>query len=319
MESGDEIEEITETPELLMHNAFDVASEKTDNGKKLMSAFELAYVKYPKEESPVEPENAQADETKISAVSPPAEDAQKKKHTRHENRMARGIKRAQERSRNRELAEERNKSERDKIWARIIGYDYQTLTVEYEKYYRGKGQGYYYESPEARRKKTKLRILYGAPCAISFIAAIACGILLLFAIFMDLIGKNVPFFIYYFPFLAGCLVMSYCCYILSAKIDDLERDVIDSGYEITVVGAGTIFGMLDQRFKKDFPSEYDRFIKWIRQQLILEEQAYIQRQQLAEQRLVNENLIQINRDLNEQVSELNKGMERIRNKLPWWW
>lgn len=319
MESGEGFNERIGKLESSMQAVDNATDGNTDNGKKLLRAHELAYVKYPQEEVSTEPLNIQEGETALAAASLQANAEHANVHTRREDRMARGIERAQERARNRELAEKKNKSERDKIWARIIAYDYHTLAREYEKYYRGEGLGYYHESAEAKRKKLKLSILYGAPRVISFISAIACGILVLFAIFMDLIGKNVPFYKYYLPFLAGCLVMSFCCYILSAKMDYMERDLIDSGYEITIVNAGTIFGMLEQRFKKEFPVEYDKFIKWIRQQLILEEQAYMQQQQLAEQRLANENLRQINRDLNEQVSELNKGMEKIRNKLPWWW
>jgi hypothetical protein len=319
MGSGNEMEGRIDNPETLMQSVDNGASGSTDNGKKLMRAYELAYIKYPQEDTSAQPLDNDKDETALVAASLQADAEHANVHTRHEKRMARGVERAQERARNRALSEERNKSERDRIWARIAAYDYHTLVKEYEKYYRGKGQGYYYESREAKLKKMGLSLCYGTPFIVSMISAIACGGLFLIACFMDLIGKNVPFFKYYFPFLAGCLVMSFCCFFLSAKLEGLKRYLIERGYEITEVHANMIFSMLDQRFKKDYPAQYDRFIQWIRQQLILEEQAYLQQQQLAEQRLANENLRQINRDLNDQVGALNEKVEKIRYKLPWWW
>lgn len=316
MESGEEL-----NGSIGKHESLEQAegeSTNVDNRKKLLSAYEIAYVKYPQDKTSIEQREIHEGETALVVSSPQLDTELAKVQTRRETKMVRDRERVQERTRNRALAEERKKSERDRIWARIAAYDYHTLVKEYERYYRGKGQGYYHESRETKLKKMELSFLYGVPSIITLVSAIACGGMFLIACFMDLIGKNVPFFKYYFPFLVGCLVMTCCCIFLFAKLADLERDLIDRGYEITEVQANTIFSMLDLRFKKDYPAQYDRFIQWIKQQLVLEEQKYLQQQQLEEQRLVNENLRQINRDLNDQVGALNEKVEKIRYKLPWW-
>lgn len=317
MESGEELD-----GSIGKHESLEQAeggSTNVDNRKKLLSAYELAHMKYPQGETSAEQRDIHEDYTALAISVPQLNTEFAKVQTKRVIKIARDREKDQERTRNRALAEERNKTERDRIWARIAAYDYHTLVKEYEEYYRGNGQGYYYESRETKLKKMGLSIFYGVPSIITLFSAIACCGLFLIACFMDLIGKNVPFFKYYFPFLAGCLVMSACHFFLSAKLEGLERYLIDRGYEITEVNANTIFAMLGERFKKAYPAQYDGFVRWIRQQLVLEEQAHLQRQQLEEQRLANEKLKRINRDLNDQVGALNETVEKIRHKLPWWW
>lgn len=311
MENGDRIEGQIAKLESTMQSKDNSDNANLDEGKKLLSAYELAYVKYPDEEASAESPNINEDHVATAGTSLQDAAPHAKEPAKHDKRLVKITERAQ----NRALAEERNKTERDRIWARIAAYDYNTLVREYEIYYRGNGQGYYYESREAKSRKMELKLLYGISSIITLVSAITCGYLFLIACFMDLIGKNVPFFKYYFPFLVGCLVMT-CCYVfLLAKLDDLERDLIDRGYEITEVNTNTIFAMLDEKFKKTYPAQYDGFIRWIKQQLVLE------KQRLANEnlRLANENLSQINKDMNDRFGELNESVASIRRKLPWWW